>query len=60
MLIVYDAPLALDAIDYFYIRDRNTITRTVIESSAAQNAFPSPAHQLTIARGNSQSTHPQA
>jgi len=31
MLIVYDAPLALDATENFYIRYRNTITRTVIE-----------------------------
>jgi hypothetical protein len=47
ILIVYDAPLALDATDYFYTRYRNTTMGSVIDSSALQNAFPIPAHQLS-------------
>lgn len=60
MLIVYDAPLGLDATDNFYTRYMNTTMGSVIESSASQNAFPIPGRQLRITRGNSQSTHPQA
>jgi hypothetical protein len=39
---------ALDATDYFffYTRYRNTTMESVIESSASQNAFPIPGHQL--------------
>jgi hypothetical protein len=61
MSIVYDAPLySGNATEHSYVRYRNTITRSVIESSTSRNAFPVPDRQLTITRGNSQSTHPQA
>jgi hypothetical protein len=61
MSIVYDAPLALvSATTHVYVRYKITTTRSVIEPSASQDAFPIPDHQLTITKANSQSAHPQA